>query len=77
MMIEFDDDDMGSPRVNIATCETSQAITPYHFCHCSNFFRFYHFFTSKHFKKLILSLDEVYDMVHFKSRVAQIERRSP
>ena len=27
---------------NIATGETSQAITPYHFFNCSSFFGFYH-----------------------------------
>ena len=29
-------------KKNIATGETSQAITPYHFFNCSNFFGFYH-----------------------------------
>ena len=38
---------VGCPHIlNIATGETSQAITPYHFLNYFNFFGFYHYITS-------------------------------
>ena len=51
--------------INIATGETSQAITPHHFFNYSNLFgfitRYYlkllSYITTKHFKTMILSLD--------------------
>ena len=53
---------------NIATGETSQAITPFHFFNCSNFFGFYHYITSSfHHYKLdnFFSLDNFSHMITF------------